>query len=217
MTALCLGTEVKGCDWRGFRALFAALARVPWGNEEEEAEGQAPGTAIDPLRRRDPEAWRRLFATEMPAVYRYALSRLGNAADAEDLASNVFAEAWEHAGSLEDRGLPPRAWLFGIARNLVSTHRRRWFKRQPILALEAFDGQADDPGLSADLLDLARGVAALAASHAEVITLRFIHGLSLQETAEVLQTTVDGVKGRQARALAELRAQLGEAPSGGGG
>ncbi len=208
MIALAPGTEMKGCEWRGFRALFAALARIPWGDGADESAAATP--AIEPLRNRDPEAWRRLFAAEMPAVYRYAVSRLGNAADAEDLAGNVFAEAWEHAATLEDRGLPPRAWLFGIARNLVNTHRRRWLKRQPMLALEAFDGQADDPGLSADLLDLARGVAALTAGHAEVITLRFIHGLSLQETAEVLRTTVDGVKGRQARALTELRARLGE-------
>jgi len=57
-------------------------------------------------------------------------------------------------------------------------------------------------------MDLARAVASLAPGHGEVINLRFIHGLSLQETAEVLGTTVDGVKGRQARALAELRQHL---------
>lgn len=208
MTGVTLETGLAGCDWRGFKALLAALARLPWGGGEEEEDVHARQGAIEPLRRRDQEAWRQLFAAEMPAVYRYALSRLGNAADAEDLTSSVFAEAWEHAGSLEDRGLPPRAWLFGIARNLVSTHRRRWFRRPPMLALEAFDSQADDPGLSADLLDLARGVAALSAGHAEVVMLRFIHGLSLQETAAVLLTTVDGVKGKQARALSELREGL---------
>ena len=174
-----------------------------------------PGSpVIDLLRRRDPESWRELFAEEMPVIYRYGMSRLGNAHDAEDLAGQVFEEAWKHAESLKDRGLPARVWLFGIARNLVATHRRRWFRQQPALALEAFDAPAIDPGLDTELIDLARSIAQLSSAHAEVISLRFIHGLSLQETAEVLGTTVDGVKGRQARALAELRDRLELAPAG---
>jgi len=160
------------------------------------------------LRRREPEAWHEFFVREMPAVYRYALSRLGQASEAEDATSQVFEEAWEHAEDLRDHGLPARAWLFGVARNVVNTHRRKWFRQPPALALEAFDGSAADPGLDPELLDLARGIAALEAAHAEVISLRFVHGLSLQETATTLGTTVDGVKGRQARALVELRKQL---------
>lgn len=162
------------------------------------------------LQRREPDAWRVLFEREMPAIYRYAQSRLANASEAEDATSQVFAEAWEHAEAFEDQGLPPRAWLFGIARNVINTHRRRWFGRRPAVAIEAFDGAAADPGLDADLLDLARSMALIEPAHAEVISLRFIHGLSLQETAIALGTSVDGVKGRQARALARLKDHLGE-------
>ena len=54
-------------------------------------------------------------------------------------------------------------------------------------------------------MDLARAIARLDPAHSEVITLRFVHGLSLQETASALDVTVDAIKGRQARALAALR------------
>lgn len=161
------------------------------------------------LRRRDAGAWRSLFEREMPAIYQYAASRLGSPTESEDATSEVFEEAWEHADSFADQGLPARAWLFGIARNVVNTHRRKWLQRPPALALDAFDGGEPDPALDPAIIDLAHAVAALGQGYAEVITLRFLHGLSLQETAEVLQTTVDAVKGRQARALSEMRKSLG--------
>lgn len=162
------------------------------------------------LQRREPDAWRDLFEREMPAIYRYAKSRLADASEAEDATSQVFTEAWEHAEAFQDRGLPPRAWLFGIARNVVNTHRRRWFGRPPAVAIEAFDGASADPGLDSGLLDLARSLALIDPAHAEVISLRFIHGLSIQEAAIVMGTSPDGVKGRQARALARLRDHLEE-------
>lgn len=209
MTGAALALGGGTLRWPGLRALLAAVARFEGEPEDRLGPDPVQIPPIGSLKRRDPAAWRILFEREMPAVYKYALGRLGNASDAEDLAGHVFEEAWKHAESLEDRGLPARAWLFGIARNLIASHHRKWFKQQPALALEAFDSAEHDPGLDPELLDLARAIKNLAAAHAEVITLRFIHGLSLQEAAAVMGTSVDGVKGRQARALAELRERLG--------
>lgn len=185
---------------------LAALASFPERNGRELRV--VPHSEGDLLRRRDPEAWAAFFEREMPSIYRYAMSRLGQASEAEDAASQVFEEAWDHAASFADQGLPARAWLFGIARNVVNTHRRKWLRRPPIVALEGFDGGESDPSLNPELFDLARGISLLDRSHAEVISLRFMHGLSLQETAAIVGTSIDGVKGRQARALAELRKHL---------
>lgn len=160
------------------------------------------------LRKRDPVAWQQFFSAEMPGVFRYARSRLCDADEAEDAASHVFEEAWEHAGSFEDQGLPPRAWLFGIARNVVGTYRRRWLRRPPMLVIEDHETAANDEALSPDQFDLAEAITRLDRGHAEVVTLRFIHGLSLAETAEALRVSVDAIKGRQARALTELRILL---------
>ena len=55
------------------------------------------------------------------------------------------------------------------------------------------------------MVDLAAALRRLPSSQAEVVTLRFVHGLSLEETAEALGATVDAVKARQARALTRLR------------
>jgi RNA polymerase sigma-70 factor (ECF subfamily) len=175
---------------------------------DDEPGRSPPAGLIGLLRKRDPEAWNDLFLVEHPAIYRYALSRLGDPAEAEDATSHVFTEAWEHAEALEDQGLPARAWLFGIARNVVNSRRRRWLQRPPALTLEAFDQPTHDLSTSPEMLDLAGAITALDHAHSEVITLRFIHGLSLQETAVALGTSVDAIKGRQARALAQLRKRV---------
>jgi RNA polymerase sigma-70 factor (ECF subfamily) len=189
--------------------LMAVQSRQP--AREVEWPGSSPDSDPGQIRRlkgRDPQAWEAFFSAEMPVIYRYMLSRLGEPSEAEDAASEVFEEAWDHAPKLEDHGLPARAWLFGIARHVVGTRRRRFLRRPSMLALDALDGSTGDPALSPELLDLARAIATLDSNHAEVITLRFVHGLSLQETASTLETSIDAVKGRQARALVELRRQL---------
>ena len=188
---------------RGFRALLAAFVRQPVG------KGRTASSLLhEALRQRDPDAWREVFEAEHSAIYRYASGRIGAGAEAEDITSQVFAEAWEHAANFDDRGLPVRAWLFGIARNIVNGHRRRLVLRPPVLTLEAFDQVGDDPRLDVERLDLVKALNALEQSRAEVLTLRFIHGLSAQETANVLGVSVDAVKSKQARSLAELRRLL---------
>jgi RNA polymerase sigma-70 factor (ECF subfamily) len=189
----------------GLESLLQLLGRMLAALE---ASPSSALLASDPsaasIQSRDPRAWQALFAAQMPAIYRYARARVPNAETAEDLAAEVFEEAWKHADSFDDRGLPPRAWLFGIARNVVASHRRRWFRRPPHLTLEAYDGPAR-PTLSPEMVDLVRALQELPASQAEVVTLRFVHGLSLEETASAMNTSVDSVKARQARALLRLR------------
>jgi len=202
------GAAAAALPWR-VRGFSAALRHRTPVDDAATSPG-ADRAFVRALRERDPDAWRELFEREMPGIYRYALSRLGDAGKAEDAAGDVFEQAYRNAESFQDRGLPPRAWLFGIARNVVGSHRRSWFRRPPQFAIEAFDGGGEDPGLSPDRLDLARALAELEPTHGEVISLRFLHGLSLQETAEVIGASTDAVKGRQARALVALRARMTE-------
>jgi RNA polymerase sigma-70 factor (ECF subfamily) len=188
------------------RLLLAVRGDIP-----DQEDRETSSLEITRLRGREPGAWRELFDDEMPRIYRYISSRMGSD-DAEDLTSQVFEAAWQSVGGLKDRGLPARAWLFGIARNVVNNHRRRFFGRPAETSIEGWD--APTAAMDPDRVDLAQAVQRLPRRHAEVVGLRFVHGLSLEETAGVLGTSVDSVKGRQARALAELRTMLaGEQPA----
>jgi RNA polymerase sigma-70 factor (ECF subfamily) len=184
--------------------LLQALSR----SLQEDAPVTAPASGhVDFLRSGDPESWRILFEEESPAIHRYVFSRLGSNEDAEDVTNQVFEQAWRSIPRYRDEGLPLRAWLFGIARNLAGNHRRRFMARNAAFSVDALEIEDDTPG-RAEALDLAQAIAALEPSQAETISLRYIHGLSLAETAAVLGTTVDGVKGRQQRALANLKQRL---------
>ena len=181
------------------------------GAELAEAPSLAPDASfIDRLRRGDQESWRRLFEEESAALYRYALSRLGKPEDAEEVTNLVFAEAWRNAERYRDEGLPVRAWLFGIARRLAARHRARFMSRNAQVSVAALQIEGLSDAVSVEQLALAQAIASLDPGHAEVIGLRFLHGLSLAEVAAVIKTSVNGVKGRQRRALEALRRALEE-------
>ena len=61
----------------------------------------------------------------------------GNISRSEDLAQDVFITAWRQLRDLKESG-KPRAWLYGIARNLINNSFRRQ-TRTPLSAAEPLD------------------------------------------------------------------------------
>jgi RNA polymerase sigma-70 factor (ECF subfamily) len=155
------------------------------------------------------EAWEWLFEREFPRVYRFAFVRTGEVSAAEDIAAEVFEEAAARIGRYEFRGLPVRAWLFRIARNLTADHLSRR-KRRPVLRLEDAEEQPAPAHEDIEsLTDVARAMAGLTPEQQEVLALRFISGCDLAETAASLGKSVGAVKLLQHRALQALRKRLG--------
>ena len=75
-----------------------------------------------------------LYEAYFPRVYRFALKRLGDAAEAEDVAQEVFFTVFNVLGSYQGTA-PLLVWVFGITRNTVNRRFRR--KRVPIESLDA--------------------------------------------------------------------------------
>src|SRR5438132_6434853 len=65
-------------------------------------------------------AMRALFARHQVRVYRYALRIVRDSGLAEDVVSDVFFDAWQHAGRFEGRSTVS-TWLLGIARHKALT------------------------------------------------------------------------------------------------
>ena len=63
-------------------------------------------------------------------IAHYAFVRIGDRAEAEDLAGEVFLKALESLKSYEDRGIPMQAWLLRIAQKLVVYQLRKLKKRK---------------------------------------------------------------------------------------
>ena len=90
--------------------------------DEEKQEGRTDT-------RRDKEAeLSSLYEEYYGRIARYAFTRIGDRAEAEDLAGEVFLKALQSLESYEGRGIPMQAWLFKIAHNLVVDHLRKMAK-----------------------------------------------------------------------------------------
>ena len=81
--------------------------------------------------RRDLAAFGALYRRHVAPIYRYLYSRVGNAADAQDLTAQVFLEALQGLDRYREHG-SFRAWLFTIARHKVCDWRRRLPKEEPL-------------------------------------------------------------------------------------
>ena len=134
----------------------------------------------------------------------------GNAAEADDLAQDVFVFAWENIRRF-DAARDFRPWLFGIAWRKYREKRRGWRR---LLARETAYVQSretvahGDPGLK---LDLEAACAALPADQRAAILLCLGLDFTHQEAAEALALPLGTVKSHVARGRGKLAAFLGDA------
>jgi RNA polymerase sigma-70 factor, ECF subfamily len=157
----------------------------------------------------DPGAFAVLYDTYVEQIYRFVFFRVGVEQTAEDLTSQVFLKAWDNLSSYQIRGLPFRAWLFRIARNNVIDYYRTYKETTP---LEPSALAKPDPGaevadqveqqLQAEELRLA--LQQLTEDQRQVLTLRFIEGLSTEEIAKVIGKRQGAIRALQMRGLQAL-------------
>ena len=159
---------------------------------------------------RDPEAWSQLFELHWRAVYGFVRYRLNGAAEAEDIASQVFEIAYSRADHFDYRGVPIEGWLIGIARNLARDHFKKVGRRGIEEELsETMDFSEDDQTESVDLRrDLVLAMDALTEDQQQVLQLRFLLDKSVADTARLMERSEDAVKNLQRRALAAMHRVL---------
>ena len=159
---------------------------------------------------RDADAWSALFDLHYTRVYAFLRYRLSGAAEAEDIAAQVFEVAYSRANTFDYRGVPIEAWLTGIARNLVRDHIKKIGRRGYTETLEdAPEPAQDDTATAVDLKnDLQSALHALTEDQQEVIIHRFISDLSVTETATLMNRSEDATKNLQRRALAAMQRAL---------
>lgn len=163
----------------------------------------------------DKDAFGALFRQLSPGVAGYL--RAHRCPDVEDVTSEVFLSAFRGIGRFEGDAGALRAWLFTLA------HRRRVDAvRRAVRSVEDA-GLDDDPRTSPSAedaalsggpesgLDPTHAGSALALLHRltedqrEVLSLRVVADLSLEDTAAAMGRSVGAVKALQHRALEALR------------
>lgn len=157
----------------------------------------------------DQQAWRQLFDEHHERIHRYAWLRTGNAADADDVAASVFAEAVRGIGKFEYRGTPVVAWMLRIAHNeCVDLIKRRARTNTSALDDEAHLPARDESAGRGELRDVADAVGTLNEDQRNVLQLRLVEGRSVREVAAMLKKSEGAVKVTQMRALQALRKRL---------
>jgi RNA polymerase sigma-70 factor (ECF subfamily) len=145
----------------------------------------------------------RLFELHFDSVYGFLARRVGPDAG-RDLAAETFVQALAGRRRFDPRRGEPRAWLFGIAHNLLRHHYRDEERRLAALARAEparDDAAADEPRLAAAL-------AALSVEERDALLLYAWADLSYDEIAAALAVSVGTVRSRLHRARARLREAL---------
>jgi RNA polymerase sigma-70 factor, ECF subfamily len=147
-----------------------------------------------------------VFAALGPAVHGYL--RAGGAEDSEDVLSEVFVRVARGLGRFRGGDDDLRRWVFTIAHNcLMDEHRRR--SRQRLFVREHADREPTTPApnepFDATLHD---ALLQLTPDQREVVTLRFVADLAIEEVARMTGRPTGAVKSLQHRALRVLAAAL---------
>lgn len=158
-----------------------------------------------------PDALEMVFRQYARLIYRFIYSKVGNREDAEDLTSIVFLKAAQWLDG-ERPAAQIQAWLYATARSVLVEH---WQQTQDqmldITEVEALLFQ-EEPDITEEQTNerrLATILNSLPERARAVLTLRFLHGYTLAETAAALGITESNVKVIQHRALKQA-AKLGE-------
>lgn len=152
-----------------------------------------------------------LYMQHHEQIFRYIWSKVGDAPLAEDLTGEVFMRMVSRISTYQPTGVPFQAWLYRIARNLIIDYVRKTASSPAVSLNIATQIQEPEPGPSAivenkiTFENLQEALTKIEHEQAEVIRLRFLVGLQVNEVAERLQKTPAAVKALQHRGLAALR------------
>jgi RNA polymerase sigma-70 factor (ECF subfamily) len=150
-----------------------------------------------------------LYEEYYDKIARYAYVRIGDRAEAEDIASDVFMKALESLKSYKERGVPMQAWLFKIAHNLVIDYFRKKQKHKTFSIDDVEIEGGMNPAMVAerniDLERVKKSMEQLTQEQRGVLALRFFGGLSSRETGQVLNKNDGAVREMQRAAIEKLR------------
>jgi len=172
---------------------------------------ELPSALQDELR----ASWHRyldLVAPIRPALHGYCRRLTRDLWDAEDLVQDTLERGFGTLGKVHDPVQNPRAYLLRTATHLwIDRLRRRSFESAALEGADAPQGpRTPHPG---ELRDASRVLLeSLAPRERAAILLKEVFDMSLEESAEVLETTVGAVKAALHRARGRLKDEKKAAP-----
>lgn len=158
-----------------------------------------------------------LVAKYLKPVYSFIYKNVGNANDAEDISQEVFVKVWKNIKKF-DQKKNFKPWLFQIAKNASIDYLRKK-KSIPFSRFENEKGQnvllesmvAKPLNLIEKFSDkrtLSVAMENLTSKEQKIIQMRHEQGMSFKEIAETFQESINTVKSRYRRTLANMKAKI---------
>lgn len=169
-------------------------------------------TLLERCRAGDGLAWEALVRRYQSRVYAVASHYMANREEARDVAQEIFIRVYRRLDTFrgDERFLP---WLLKLARNCCIDRLRRLKARMPPVTVPIEEGP-EIPSFEQSAEDLAdrstrerllyRALAILDDTNREMILLKDIQGIKLEEIARMLEIPLGTVKSRSHRARIEL-------------
>ncbi|MGC9523500.1 MAG: sigma-70 family RNA polymerase sigma factor [Anaerolineae bacterium] len=177
-------------------------------SEPKPAMSDDEARLIEAAKAGDREAFAELYERFQPKIYRYIRLRVDNIATAEDLTSEVFVRVVDSIDHFRYQGRPILAWLYTIARNLLTDHYRRAGRTEQVPLNDFLPAETRDPSQRAHYAlleeELVGALRELTEDQRNVIVLKFYEEFDNATTAEMLNKSIGAVKSLQHRALAAL-------------
>ncbi|MEO3829718.1 RNA polymerase sigma factor [Actinomadura sp. B10D3] len=187
-------------------------ATVPPSAAPPRAPADPSDAAVIVASRDDPERFSEIFDRYIGEIHRYVESRVGSA-PADDVAAKTFLTAFTLRHRYDADRPQARAWLYGIATNLVRRHRRSEKRARRLFGrAAAVDDHAERVAemVSAQRMQprLEKALAGLGAGDRDVLLLVAYGDLSYEEVAQALGIRAGTVGSRLTRARRKLRRAL---------
>ncbi len=158
----------------------------------------------------DEERYRAFVAARSSALLRTAYLLMGDRGRAEDLLQTALTKAYLSWGRIRDHGAVEAYVRRIMATTATSWWRRRWHGETPTETLPDVAAQGDFGGSHAERDELWRLLQDLPVKQRAVLVLRFYEDMNEAEVADALGVSRGTVKSHTSRALAALRARLGQ-------
>jgi RNA polymerase sigma-70 factor (ECF subfamily) len=154
-------------------------------------------------------AWDRLYGELAGPVTGYLASR--GAAEPEDLTGETFLQVARNIHAFDGSESAFRSWVFVIAhRRLIDSRRANGRRPAPVrLSVDPEGGNVESEALErVSTAEMVTAFEILTDDQKEVLALRVIAELTLEETAQVVGKSVGAVKALQRRALETMRGRI---------
>lgn len=154
----------------------------------------------------------KIYDKYIEKIYRFVFLKVSSQEVAEDLTSETFLRGWEsfkNGTAIEN----PQAFLYQIARNLVTDHYREKGRVQLVSVdstpiIDHNSKVEENAFLSSDMEVVRRSLAGLKEDYQNVIIWHYLDDLPIQAVAKMLNRSEEATRVLLHRALGSLRERM---------